>query len=404
MDDPQDPVAAVTHPDPYPYYARLTTERPFQRDLSLGMWVAAGAREVEQVLASDLCRVRPPSEPVPRALVGSPAAEIFRFLVRMNDGRGHCPFKTAVTAALASVSPTRVAEEGERWARVLAAGQAPDSDARHLQDFAFALSVYVLGTLLGAPAPALPGLSAWTGDLVRGFSPGSPPEQVERCKAAAASLRDFFAPLARDLEGPGLLAELAREARKLGVDDDAVVLANGIGFLSQAYEATAGLIGNTLVALRTHREVRAEVEASPAVLRDVIQEVLRYDPPVQNTRRFAAQRGSVAGREIGEGEVILVVLAAANRDAAANPHPERFDTSRTARRIFTFGMGLHACPGQDLAAAIAEAGVARLLTAGPPRGDRVLAPPRGHQGLDLERLATVASYRPSGNVRIPVFR
>jgi cytochrome P450 len=388
MHEPLDPIAAVTHRDPYPYYARLAAERPFHRDHTLGMWVAAGARAVEDVLASDAGRVRPPQEPVPRALAGSPAGEIFRALVRMNDGRGHCPFKAAVSAALASPSPARMAREAAHWAMVLEREHGPGGDPRRLHDFSFSLSAYVLGSLLGAPASALPSVAVWTGDLVRGFAPASPPGEVERCQAAAARLRTLFAPLARDPDGPSLVAALAREAGRLGVADEAVVVANAVGFLSQAYEATAGLIGNTLVALGTHAGLRDEVESNPAVLGDVIQEVLRHDPPVQNTRRFAAHDFRLAGQEIREGDVLLVVLAAASRDPEANPHPQRFQAVHTDRRTFTFGMGSHTCPGQRLGAAIAQAGVERLLLT---------------SGLDLTRLAAERTYRPSANVRIPLF-
>ena len=86
---PRDPIAAVTHPDPYPYYSALVAEEPLYRDGALGLWVAASAAAVTAVLASDLCQVRPLAEPVPRALLESPAGEIFRSLVRMNDGPAH---------------------------------------------------------------------------------------------------------------------------------------------------------------------------------------------------------------------------------------------------------------------------------------------------------------------------
>ena len=113
MQFPRDPLAAVTHPDPYPYYASLVAERPFYRDEALGLWVASSAAAVTAVLTSDLCRVRPPAEPVPRALLGSPAGDIFGHLVRMNDGPGHCPFKQAVSATLDSVDRTQAAEQSK---------------------------------------------------------------------------------------------------------------------------------------------------------------------------------------------------------------------------------------------------------------------------------------------------
>jgi cytochrome P450 len=116
-----------------------------------------------------------------------------------------------------------------------------------------------------------------------------------------------------------------------------------------------------------------------------VREVLRYDSPVQNTRRFVAEDCVIAGQPVRAGEAILVLLAAANRDPAANPHPDRFDLARSERRLFTFGLGAHACPGEQLASAIAVAGVQHLLASGlDPRGLRW-------------------SYRPSANARIPLF-
>ena len=86
-DRPSDPIAAVTHRDPYPYYAELVATRPVHRDEALGLWVACSAAAVTDVLGHPACLVRPPAEPVPGALLGSPAGDIFGRLVRMNDGR-----------------------------------------------------------------------------------------------------------------------------------------------------------------------------------------------------------------------------------------------------------------------------------------------------------------------------
>jgi cytochrome P450 len=88
------------------------------------------------------------------------------------------------------------------------------------------------------------------------------------------------------------------------------------------------------------------------------------------------------------GDAFLVVLAAANRDPAAHPDPHRFDPARRDRGQASFGAGAHLCPGQELAAAIAHAGVEQLLAA----------------GVDLEPLARQAAYRASPNVRIPLLR
>jgi cytochrome P450 len=180
---------------------------------------------------------------------------------------------------------------------------------------------------------------------------------------------------------------LGREAERAGIADPAAVVANAIGFMTQAYEATAGLIGNSLRALAARPGLRASVAANPAQLEAVIREVLRHDAPVQNTRRFLAADGVIGGQPMAAGDTVLVVLAAANHDAAANPRPERFDEARASRRTFTFGVGPHACPGETLAVSIARAGVESLLA----------------HGLDLDALPARPAYQPSGNVRIPLF-
>jgi cytochrome P450 len=354
-----DAIVAVTHPDPYPYYAELVARRPVHRDEMLGLWVAASAAAVKAVLTSESCRVRPAAEPVPRALAGSPAGDVFGHLVRMNDGAAHMRLKPGVAARVAAIDPARVVEQGTRWAEHLAGELEPVARPERLADFAFRLPVYVVAGVLGVAPDALPRVATWTGEFVGCLAPGATPEQLERGKAAAGHLASMVGAL------------LKRE----GLD---AAVANTVGYLSQAYEATAGLIGNTLLALARERAVRESVAAEPQNLAWVVREVARHDPPVQNTRRFLAEDADVAGQAMRSGETVLVVLAAANRDPAANPQPERFDPRRRERTIFTFGLGAHACPGEAMATAIAQAGVAR-------------------------RLAARVTYRPSANTRIPLF-
>jgi cytochrome P450 len=384
MSRPQDPIAAVVHPDPYPYYAELVASRPLYRDEALRLWVASSAAAVTAVLASDLCRVRPPAEPVPQALLGSAAGEVFGHFVRMNDGPGHCPFKGALSTALDALDPARIAGPSRRWARSLAAGIGPDAGLGRLTGFAYRLPVVAIATLLGVPEEDLDRTVLWTQRFVAAATPGCPPEALEPGKEAAGHLLDLFRSLL-DRSTDGLLAALAAEARRVGRSDATVIAANGIGLMFQAYDATAGLIGNTLIALAGDRGLRERAAAEEGVLAQVVQETLRFDPPVQNTRRFVAHAGVVAGAAMREGDAILVVLAAADRDPAANPEPDRFDPFRKDRRIFTFGAGGHACPGERLAATIAQAGVEALLVA----------------GLDLEGFAATRAYRPAANLRIP---
>lgn len=311
------------------------------------------------MLGSELCRVRPPAEPVPAKLQGTPAGDLFGRLVRQTDGGRHAALKQAVSAALGALGGEEAAAASRTWARSLAAEIRSIQD---LQDFAFRLPVYVVASLLGVPRDRLEPAARWTGEMAAGFAPAATPEQVERGSRAADELRGLVGGLT-----DGLFADLSRQGRRAGCEDSEMIAANGTGFLLQAYEATAGLIGNTLLALaRNPGLLQADLDR-------VVEEVLRRDPPVQNTRRFVARDGTVAGREMRAGDAVLLVLAAAGRDPAAP--------------LFTFGAGRHACPGQALATIIARAGVEQALAA----------------GVDPAPLAAGVRYRPSANVRIPLW-
>jgi cytochrome P450 len=388
---PFNPIEAVIHPDPYTYYADLVTNRPIYWDERAGCWIAASAATVTAVLTNKLCLVRPPAEPVPTALLGSPAADIFRQLVRMNEGQKHGCLKGAVSSTLQAFDAAQVIGLSNTWARFLVDEMAPEAHSDHLADFAFHLPVYVIASLLGIPQQHMKQTALWMSDFVRCLAPGSLPGQIEQGKEAAHQLLDLFRGILSIQEAEHAssgLSNLMREVRLAGSTDRDAVIANGIGFLSQAYEATAGLIGNTLLTLARHQDVYEQILADPARLHLVIQEVLRYDPPVQNTRRFLAGNGTVAGVEMKEGNSVLVVLAAANRDPDANRDPEQFAIFRQDRRLFTFGTGEHACPGEMVAALIARAGVAHLI----------------QSGLKVSHLAESFQYRPSANTRVPLFK
>jgi cytochrome P450 len=378
LETPRDPIAAVTHPDPYPYYAKLRTASPLYDD-GLGLWVASSAPMVTAVLTHPASRVRPADAPVPKELLGSPAAEVFRHLVRMNDGSAHCPFKRAVTATLDGVDSAWLDATADDKAARLAADV---DDPSRVADFADTLPAHVMGALLGLPEESLARVSAWTSDLVRCLFPGGSPDQVERGKTAARQLLGLVESTASTGGGhsSSLVRRLTDEARRIGRDDARLVAANAIGFLAQAHDATAALIGTTILTLARQPALRGRLDDA------LLDEVLRFDAPVQNTRRFLHDDAEIGGLRLPAGSAILVVLAAANRDPEANPNPDVIDPARPTARAFTFGVGPHACPGRRVATSIARAAVSSLLA----------------RGLDLGRVETRPAYRASANCRMPL--
>ncbi|MBC3777688.1 cytochrome P450 [Pseudomonas sp. SWRI99] len=198
--------------------------------------------------------------------------------------------------------------------------------------------------------------------------------QLATVDAAAEQLRGYFIELLAEPASDFLSAIQQRFA-----GDQDTLIANLTGLCSQTFEACAGLIGNTLSALRRQPALRGEsIEA-------LLNEVQRFDPPVQNTRRFVATCCDIDGMRLEAGDVIVLLLASANRDPALNDQPERFLLDRPNRRSFSFGSGRHECPGQGLAMCIAAATLKEILAS----------------GLDLNCLSW--SYRPSLNGRVPLF-
>jgi cytochrome P450 len=320
-----EPLQAASSANPYLYYAELVANRPFYKEG--GLWIASSAAAVTAVFESELCRVRPPAEPVPRALLGTPVGEMFRQMARMNDGAAHRALKPLLVEGLGQASVAQAA-----------AACAAELSGKPIGDFIFQLAPASIARLFGIEIPAF---------LARDLARAVTLEQIERGSAAYLRIREALVG-----SRSALMAALLRNAK-----DPEPVLANVASLFFQIYDATAGLIGNTLLAPRA--------EPRPAVL-----ETLRWDPPIQNTRRFVAKSGVLFGQEVSEGDVVLLSLAAANRDPA-----------REESVVFSFGAGIHACPGRNLAVEIATAGVSQLA------------------GVELPAF----TYLQSPNARVPLF-
>jgi len=376
-----DPVAAATHADPYPFYAGLRAGPPLAWNERLHAWVASRADVIESLLlAHGALRVRPAAEPVPRAIVGSAAGEVFGHLVRMNDGAAHQAHRPALQRALAGLDL-----DAAHSAALQVARSVP---AQPLSDALFSMPVRAVAHLLGFDDDALPKVDGWMRDFVACLSPLSSADQLQGASVAANELMARFEALAAGApprHGSLLAAVLAQT--DAGAPLSRALLANLVGLLSQTCDATAGLLGNSLIAVMREPSLRKAARTRDG-LQAVALETARHDPSVQNTRRFAVEPITIAGTTLAAGDVVLLVLAAANRDPAFNPDPDRFVLVRARRRMLGFGHGLHACPGQALACTLAAAGLEALLSRAPD--------------LDAMRVRGW-SYRPSANARIPVF-
>jgi len=385
--NPDNILAASSHRNPYPFYAALVAGPALVFDAPRKLWIASSVAGVKAVLGNPACRVRPVSEPVPSAIVGSAAGEVFGHLVRMNEGLRHDAPKLALQRFLAAVDMDRVQARTETLALQAAGEGVLRGEA--LSRWAFEVPVMAVADLLGFGEAELPQVARWMADFVACLSPLSTPAQLAAAGEAASALLGRFSELVQGSAAhPGsALARLQQEASQAGWHDARALLCNAVGLLSQTYEATAGLIGNGITALATQPGLLEAMAREPATLLQMVHEVSRYDPSIHNTRRFVDQATEIAGVSLQAGDVVLVLLAAAGRDPACNPRPDEFLLERPDREVPGFGHGAHQCPGQVLACTVAAAAVRALLVSG-----------------HLKDAASFSwDYRPSMNARIPVF-
>lgn len=351
-------IAAVTHPDPWPWYRQLREERPLYFDAGLQLWVASSQVVIAEALHHPALKVRPPGEPVPAALKGTAAGEVFARLVRMTDGAFHAAHKPAVVRAAGRWNLADVARASEAAAAEL----QPRMGANALLGN---LPVQTMARLLAVPESALDATCGQVQQFVQGITPGASEAAVALASDAATALM-----------AQGIAAGL-----------DAVQAANRIALMQQALDATAGLLGHSVLMLARYPELAKAAGKSLAAMRAFVAEVERHQAPIQNTRRFAAQSLLLADQPIETGQGVLLVLASGNRDEALNAQPDHFDLQRADRRSLGFGAGAHACPGASIAIETVAA-YAHWKRAG---------------GRFDSYFGTQTGFRPLGNARIPVF-
>ena len=349
-----DPISAVTAEQPDRVYAGLAAGAALAWSGPRHMWVAVRPEVVREVLDDPSCLVRPSDARVPPSLVDTRAGEIFGRLVRMTDGDDQARTKRAIVTALDSLDPAIV--------RAAARGAAAMALADRRDDrFPYVVSAYALGRLFGVSDEDLPELASLAGDFARCLNPIAGDHDVAAGVRAAERLWPVISGIVAGAEAGPLTMALNRSFEREGLAGDTLV-ANMIGFLFQAHDAVAGLIGNTVVHLSRTGDVWS------GSLRDIVTEVAHSDPAIQNTRRFVARDTVIAGRPVRAGDAILAVLAGVGQGAGACP----------------FGHGRHACPGAGIALMIAIEAVDALVRSG-----TAVAP------------AGSVTYRPSTNARIP---
>jgi cytochrome P450 len=263
-------------------------------------------------------------------------------------------------------------------------------DQEHMdgcQDFAFLLPAYVLSDLLGVHKEDRGKVVQWSVDFVDFFNvlPISV-DTSQRLTRSGFAMIDYTKDLlAERCANPrdDFLGTLVNATTEKGGFTDDEIISNAMLLLLAGHVAVRNLVGNAVYLLLTHPDQFTKLKADPALLHNVIEETLRYEPPVTMIPRIAAEDFEFRGNAIRQGQIVQLSIASANRDAAYFTDGERFDISRKPGKQLSFGHGPHGCLGALLAREEAQIALETLF--------------RRMPRLALDESKEIQWYRNAGN-------
>ena len=236
-----------------------------------------------------------------------------------------------------------------------------------IEDLAYPLPVTVICEMLGVPTADQDVFKQWSADIARSLDASILPagsEVITRGQEAGDALREYFRSLIvvrRKSPQPDLLSALIAAEEQGDKLSEPELVATCVLLLIAGHETTVNLIGNGLLALLRHpAELRALAD-DPALIQTGVEELLRYDGPVQRTGRMTMADVEIGGRQIPKGSIVAAVIGAANRDPAHFADPDRLDVARRENRHIAFGFGIHFCLGAPLARIEGQVAIGTLL-------------------------------------------
>lgn len=389
-------VGATGSDEAFELVEEIRSHGPLYRSM-LG-YVASSHAAVRQVLTSDDFRTGFPTDQGPIGSVARWAAPRTLHPVEppsllVTEPPDHTRYRRLVTRVFTMRAVERLRERTEE----IADGLLDQLETRAhdevdlVESYCAMLPVTVIAEILGVPeaerSRVLDFGSAAAPSLDFGLG-------LRRYRSVTRALAQFDAWLGRHLDqlrrepGDDLLSELvAVRDEGRGLDERELKATAGL-VLAAGFETTVNLLGNGIALLHDHPDERARVVADPGLWPNVVEEVLRLDPPVLLTARMAQRDTEVAGQSVRSGSMVTAILGGANRDPAVFPDPLRFDVARdNARDHIAFSSGRHHCLGAQLARMEGDVGLRaiwerfpdlRLEPGARRRGTRIL---RGFETL-----------------------
>ncbi|MBC3189502.1 cytochrome P450 [Pseudonocardia sp. C8] len=364
---------AANRPDPYPFYARLRDQPVTQIDEHA--WVVSTHREITRLLRDPRIsadrRLEDAASSQPPRTDGTPRTVPFiRQDFQRQDPPDHDRLRRLVMHQFVPRTMgmrDHIDDLVQRSLDVHATQEAGQLDI--VADLAYPLPVTIICEILGVPQEDEPSFREFARILTRSLDPieSLTDDEQHEMQATAMEFRDYLVDLIQKrMAHPGddLLSGLLAGGDPAGSMELVDVGATLALLLIAGHETTVNLIANGTLALMRHPEVLERLRDNPALATSLVEEVLRYDPPVQMSGRSTLADIEIAGVTIPQGDRVSLLLAAGNRDPDRFTEPDFFWPERPNNAHLAFGGGIHYCIGATLARAeaqIALSAVARRL-------------------------------------------
>jgi cytochrome P450 len=366
-----DPLSSEFQRNPYPFYDDLRTEAPIFYWDEGQMWLFTRYDDISALLRDKrlgrtmdhiLLRERRQLAPIPET--EAPFHKLSQHSMFDKEPPDHTRLRSLVHKVF---TPRRVESLRERIQSVtdnLLDQIAGQGTMDILEDFAIPLPVTVIAELLGVPEADRHRLRPWSRDIVAMYELDHTQEQARRAVQAAVEFSDY-------------LRVLVSERRRNPQDDliSALVLVQEAGdqlsedelistcvlLLNAGHEATVNVIGNGMLALLKHPAQMGSLLDNPALVSTAVEEMMRYDTPLQLFRRWALEDVEYRGFAFKQGTEVALMFGAANRDPTRFPNPHNFDITREDNLHIAFGSGIHYCLGAPLARLELQIAIGTLL-------------------------------------------
>lgn len=346
--------------DPYPVYAELRERGPVHRVRTpspggFECWLVVGYEEARAALADPRL-----SKDTTKKGLGSVDFGLMGRYVLTTDPPEHTRLRSLVTGAFTQRRVTALRPRVQQITDELLDVMVPKGRADLVDSFAYPLPITVICELLGVPDIDRAAFRRMSNEIV---APTETADEIAAFEQLAAYLDELIDEKRRAAPTDDLLGDLVNtrteDGDRLSRDE-----LRGMAFilLVAGHETTVNLITNGVHALLSHPGQLAALRSDMTLLDGAVEEVLRYEGPVETaTYRYAAEPLEIGGQAIAEGEAVIVGLDAANRDAAHHPDPDRFDIQRAPQSHLAFGHGVHYCLGAPLARLEARIALRSLL-------------------------------------------